>query len=62
MRQLRAGDLQAHVHPRRARGGEQSSERLQRWCRDLNKRDVLHLPEAKSAEQRLHGWVEILHG
>jgi hypothetical protein len=41
---------------------EQSLERLRRWYRDLKKRDVLDLPEAKSAEQRLHGCIEILDG
>ncbi len=32
---------------------EQSLERLRRWYRDLKKRDVLGLPEAEAAEQRL---------
>ncbi|HEV7624533.1 MAG TPA: Chromate resistance protein ChrB, partial [Amnibacterium sp.] len=32
---------------------EQSLDRLRRWYRDLRKRDVLLLPEARDAERRL---------
>lgn len=32
---------------------EQSLERLRRWYRDLKSRDVLELPEARQAEERL---------
>jgi len=41
---------------------EQSLERLRRWYRDLKKRDVLDLPEATFAEQRLHSCTVILDG
>lgn len=37
----------------------QSLERLRRWYRDLKKRDVLELPEAQAAEQRLRGCAEV---
>jgi hypothetical protein len=33
---------------------EQSLDRLRRWYRDLRKRDLLQLPEAKSAQRLLH--------
>lgn len=33
---------------------EQSLDRLRRWYRDLKKRDALELPEAKTANDRLH--------
>jgi hypothetical protein len=32
---------------------EQSLDRLRRWYRDLKSRDVLELPEARAAEERL---------
>jgi len=41
---------------------EQSLERLQRWHQDLMRRDVLELPEASAAEQRLHGCETLLDG
>lgn len=39
---------------------EQSLDRLRRWFRDLKRRDVLELPEARSAEQRLRGCEALL--
>lgn len=39
---------------------EHSLERLRRWFRDLKKRDVLELPEAKAADARLRGCVAVL--
>jgi len=39
---------------------EQSLERLRRWYRDLKLRDVLELPQARDAEQRLKHCAEIL--
>ena len=36
---------------------EQSLDRLRRWYRDLKKRDVLELPEAQTAAQRLRTCV-----
>lgn len=39
---------------------EQSLDRLRRWYRDLKKRDVLELPEAKVAGERLRLCVEVL--
>ncbi|MEO7290330.1 MAG: Chromate resistance protein ChrB [Terrimesophilobacter sp.] len=39
---------------------EQSLERLRRWYRDLKKRDVLELPEAQTAEQRLRNCGDVL--
>lgn len=39
---------------------EQSLERLRRWYQDLMKRDVLELPEAATAEQRLRGCETLL--
>lgn len=41
---------------------EQSLDRLRRWYRDLKRRDVLELPEAGSAEERLRGCTEVLEG
>ncbi|WP_371130895.1 Chromate resistance protein ChrB [Arthrobacter sp. SDTb3-6] len=41
---------------------EQSLDRLRRWYRDLKKRDVLELPEAKSAESRLRACSTLLEG
>jgi hypothetical protein len=41
---------------------EQSLDRLRRWYRDLKKRDVLELPEAKSADRTLHACVTALDG
>ncbi|PYI69922.1 chromate resistance protein ChrB [Arthrobacter livingstonensis] len=41
---------------------EQSLDRLRRWYRDLKKRDVLELPDAKAAEMRLRACVTILDG
>ncbi|WP_216363412.1 Chromate resistance protein ChrB [Subtercola boreus] len=41
---------------------EQSLERLRRWYLDLMKRDVLGLPEAHTAEQRLHACESVLEG
>ncbi len=41
---------------------EQSLSRLKRWYRDLKKRDVLGLAEAKAAEERLRGCTTILDG
>ena len=41
---------------------EQSLDRLRRWYRDLKKRDVLELPEAKAAHERLHACVAVLDG
>ena len=41
---------------------EQSLERLRRWHQDLKRRDVLELPEAAAAEQRLRGCEEVLDG
>lgn len=38
---------------------EQSLERLRRWYRDLKLRDVLGLPEARDAEQRLKQCAEV---
>jgi hypothetical protein len=39
---------------------EQSLDRLRRWFRDLKRRDVLELPEARSAEERLRGCEALL--
>ncbi|GAB2451905.1 Chromate resistance protein ChrB [Nocardia tengchongensis] len=39
---------------------EQSLERLRRWYRDLKLRDVLELPQAREAEQRLKQCTEVL--
>jgi hypothetical protein len=39
---------------------EQSLDRLRRWYRDLKARDVLELPDAIGAEQRLKVCVEVL--
>ncbi|MDH2443492.1 chromate resistance protein ChrB [Amnibacterium sp. CER49] len=39
---------------------EQSLDRLRRWYRDLKRRDVLELPEAARAEQRLKACEEVL--
>ncbi|MEO6942583.1 MAG: Chromate resistance protein ChrB [Terrimesophilobacter sp.] len=39
---------------------EQSLDRLRRWYRDLKRRDVLQLPEAQSAEQRLRNCGDVL--
>lgn len=36
---------------------EQSLDRLRRWYRDLKKRDVLELPEAQAADERLRTCV-----
>ena len=41
---------------------EQSLERLRRWYRDLKRRDVLELPEAKAADTRLRACVVVLDG
>lgn len=41
---------------------EQSLDRLRRWYRDLKKRDILELPDAKAAESRLRACVTILEG
>lgn len=41
---------------------EQSLERLRRWQADLMKRDVLHLPEAVHAANRLRGCESLLEG
>lgn len=41
---------------------EQSLERLRRWYRDLKSRDVLHLPEAETAAERLAGCSRVLEG
>lgn len=39
---------------------EQSMDRLRRWYRDLKRRDVLELPEAKASDARLHVCVAVL--
>ncbi|WP_287934321.1 Chromate resistance protein ChrB, partial [Arthrobacter sp.] len=41
---------------------EQSLERLRRWYRDLKKRDVLELPEAKAADAQLRACAAVLDG
>ena len=41
---------------------EQSLERLRRWYRDLKRRDVLELPEAKAADAQLRACVAVLDG
>jgi hypothetical protein len=41
---------------------EQSLERLRRWFRELKSRDVLRLPQADAAEERLSRCTEILDG
>lgn len=41
---------------------EQSLERLRRWYRDLKRRDILELPEAKAADVRLRACVAVLDG
>jgi len=41
---------------------EQSLDRLRRWFRDLKKRDVLVLPEADAAEDRLRECESLLDG
>ena len=40
---------------------EQSLDRLRRWYRDLRKRDVLLLPEARDAERRLRACETLLN-
>jgi hypothetical protein len=40
---------------------EQSLDRLRRWYRDLRKRDVLLLPEARDAERRLRSCEGLLN-
>jgi len=40
---------------------EQSVDRLRRWYRDLRRRDVLRLPEAREAERRLRGCETLLN-
>jgi len=40
---------------------EQSLDRLRRWYRDLRKRDVLLLPEAREAERRLRSCEGLLN-
>jgi hypothetical protein len=40
---------------------EQSLDRLRRWYRDLRKRDVLLLPEARNAERRLRSCEGLLN-
>ncbi len=40
---------------------EQSLDRLRRWYRDLRKRDVLLLPEAREAERRLRACESLLN-
>jgi hypothetical protein len=39
---------------------EQSLDRLRRWHRDLKRRDLLTLPEAAAAEQRLRACEQLL--
>jgi hypothetical protein len=41
---------------------EQSLERLRRWYRDLKRRDVLELPEARAADARFRACVAVLEG
>lgn len=41
---------------------EQSLDRLRRWYRDLMRRDVLELPEAKAAGVRLNACSAVLDG
>ncbi|MFE9246519.1 Chromate resistance protein ChrB [Nocardiopsis sp. NPDC006938] len=41
---------------------EQSLERLRRWFRDLRRRDVLALPEAREAADRLRACADALEG
>lgn len=41
---------------------EQSLDRLRRWYRDLKKRDILALPDARSAADRLRDAAGILDG
>ncbi|GAA1462363.1 hypothetical protein GCM10009603_30570 [Nocardiopsis exhalans] len=41
---------------------EQSLDRLRRWFRDLRKRDVLALPEARTAAERLRICADTLEG
>lgn len=41
---------------------EQSMERLRRWFRDLKKRDVLNLPEARDADRHLRTCATTLDG
>jgi hypothetical protein len=41
---------------------EQSLDRLRRWFRDLKKRDILALPEARDAEERLRTCEAVLDG
>jgi hypothetical protein len=41
---------------------EQSLDRLRRWHSDLQRRDVLQLPEGASAERRLRSCEELLDG
>jgi hypothetical protein len=41
---------------------EQSLDRLRRWYRDLKRRDVLELPEASAAEERLKSCEALLDG
>jgi hypothetical protein len=41
---------------------EQSLERLRRWYRDLKSRDVLELPQARQAEERLQECASCLDG
>ena len=40
---------------------EQSLDRLRRWYRDLRKRDVLLLPEARDAERRVRSCESLLN-
>lgn len=41
---------------------EQSLDRLRRWYRDLKRRDILELPEAKAADVRLRSCAAALDG
>lgn len=41
---------------------EQSLDRLRRWFQDLQRRDVLDLPQAEAAEARLRTCEELLDG
>ncbi|MEU3016888.1 Chromate resistance protein ChrB [Nocardiopsis sp. NPDC007018] len=42
--------------------GEQSLERPRSWFRDLRRRDVLALPEAREAAERLRACADALEG
>jgi hypothetical protein len=46
----------------RKAGAVQCLDRLRRWYRELKKRDVLRLPDAVAAEQRLHACERVLDG